>query len=122
MNKKFLLLVAALAGVALTGSTFAYSPKTSANPAATTAPRLISSSVVKPIGLPQYFAGALLNVEFSLDQTGQPHHIKVLHVSDPMLKRQIVAAFSQWRFETRVGDPAAGVKRFILPIELSPEA
>jgi hypothetical protein len=46
----------------------------------------------------------------------------VLWVEDKALKKQLVSAFSQWRFETGALDPAKGAKRFILPIQLNPEA
>jgi outer membrane biosynthesis protein TonB len=112
MNKKS-LLIAALAGVALTVNAFAYTPQDSA----ASMPRPIASSVVKPTRLPHTFSGGVVNVEFSLDQAGQPRDIKVLQVSDPVLKARLVAAFSQWRFEKgATGENAP--KRFILPIEV----
>ena len=119
MNKKSLLL-AALAGVAFTVNALAYSPKDSASPASP-GPRVVASSVVKPTGLPRSFVGAVVHVEFSLDQAGQPRDIKVLGVEDKVLKKQLVSAFSQWRFEQSLNDPAKSPKRFILPIQLSPE-
>ena len=110
------LLLAALAGVVLTTtSALAFAPK---DATAATAPRPIQSSVVNPTGLPRNFAGEVINVEFSLDAAGAPRDIQVLHVSDPVLKRQLVAAFRQWRFETAAGNATPATKRFILPIEL----
>ncbi len=122
MIKKSLLLAAALAGVAVTGNAFAYSPTDSASPATAVKPRPIAASVVKPTSLPRSYMGSIVNVEFSLDQAGQPHDIKVLHVSNPVLTRQLVAAFSQWRFEPGVSNAGASPTRYILPIELRPEA
>ena len=119
MNKKSLLL-AALTGVALTVSAFAYSPKDSAK-ATTPAPRVVASSVVQPTNLPRSFAGAVVNVEFSLDPAGQPRDIQVLWVSDPVLKKQLTSAFRQWRFETGGAEATASSKRFILPIQINPE-
>ncbi len=119
MNKKSLLL-AALAGVALTVNAFAFDSKAAASPAAASALRPIPSSVVPPSGLPLSSVGTIVNVEFTLDQAGQPRDIKVLRVEDAVLKRQLVAAFSQWRFDTSAS-PAPTQKRFILPIELRPE-
>ena len=119
MIPKSLLLAAALAGMAVTGTAFAYSPKDSANLAP--APRPIPASVVQPVDLPRSFAGAVINIEFTLDQSGQPRDIQVLRVSDPVLKRQLVSAFRQWRFETGANHATAGAKRFLLPIELRPE-
>lgn len=121
MIKKSVLL-AALTGVALTVNAFAYSPKDSAKAPATPAPRVVAASVVKPTDLPMNFAGQVINVEFSLDSSGSPQDIKVLWVEDKRLKKQLVAAFSQWRFEQSAsGDAANAPKRFILPISLRPE-
>lgn len=119
MIKKSLLLAAALAGVAVTGNAFAYSPQATA---AAPLPHPIPSSVVKPTDLPRSFAGATVSVEFSLDQAGQPRDIKVLDVRSAVLKRQLVEAFRQWRFEPGVSATGATTKRFVLPIELRPEA
>lgn len=116
---KSLLIAAALAG-ALTTSAFAYSPK-DAHPLLP-APRVLPSSVVKPTGLPHNFVGAVINVEFSLDAAGKPQKIKVLWVDDPVLKRQLMAAFRQWRFEPGTKEATENGKRFILPVELKPEA
>ena len=122
MTKNSLLLAAALAGAALAGNAFAYSPKDPASPATTPVPRVIPSSVVRPTGLPLSFAGSVINVEFSLDQAGQPHDVKVLDVDDPVLTRQLVSAFRQWRFAQDASAPSASPKRYILPISLRPEA
>ncbi len=111
------LLIAALTGVVLTANAFAFAPKDSAAPM----PRPVPASVVQPTGLPPSFAGKIVNVEFTLDQAGQPHDIQVLRVEDAVLKRQLVAAFRQWRFEPGVGTAPASQKRFILPLQLSPE-
>ena len=114
------LIAVALAGLALTSSAFAYSPN-DARPASP-APRVLSSSVVKPTGLPYNFKNAVINVEFSLDASGQPRNVKVLWVDDPVLKRQLLAAFRQWRFEVDARDANETGKRFILPIELRADA
>lgn len=120
INKSSLL--PALAGVALIGNVLAFSPNDPVSSAATPVPRVITSSVVKPTELPRYFLGAVINVEFSLDQTGQPYDIRVLHVGDPVLTQRLLTAFSQWRFEPGESGPMANRKRFLLPIELRPEA
>lgn len=117
---KSVLLAALLATAPLATSVLAYSPKDQ-HPLLP-APRVVPSSVVKPTGLPYHFAGATINVEFSLDAAGKPQKIKVLWVDDPVLKRQLVAAFRQWRFEPGTKEATEGGKRFILPVELKPEA
>lgn len=120
MNKKSILL-AAVATVAIVGNAFAYSPTNQATSTPAVLPRPVPSSVVKPINLPRYFSTTVIDVEFSIDQAGQPFDIKVKHVGDPALTRQLVAAFSQWRFEPGVSSPTAKPKRFVLPIEIRPE-
>lgn len=121
MTNKILLLAASFAA-ALTSSAFASSPNS--NDATTSAPqpRPVAASVVRPSGLPMGFVGAVVNVEFALDQNGQPQNLKVLDVNDAVLKRQLVAAVRQWRFEPGVNAAMASSKRFILPIYLAPGA
>jgi hypothetical protein len=118
---KSLLLAAALTGVFLPGTALAHYPNSSGSPVTAPAPRPIPASIVKPTGLPLHFTRALINIEFTLDPAGQPRDIKVLAVSDPVLRQRVVEAFRQWRFETGAGDAAAGAKRFVLPIELRAE-
>lgn len=120
MIKKSLLL-AALAAIALNASAFAASAPECAACASPAKPRPVAASIVKPSGLPADFAGAVINVEFSLDQAGHPRDIQVLRVNNKVLKQQLVTAFSQWRFEPGVMDVATSSKRFILPVELKPE-
>lgn len=115
---KSLIIAAALASVAVTGNAFAFSPKDAVVPA----PRPIAASVVAPVGLPPAWAGKTVNVEFTLDAAGQPRNIDVLHVNDAVLRRQLVQAFRQWRFEPGVTDPKAAGKHYILPLQLLPEA
>ena len=121
MTNKSLLLAASLA-VALTSGAFASSSNSQATTAGTPKPRPVTSSIVKPTGLPQNFRGAVIDVEFALDQNGQPRDVRVLSVYDSVLKRQLTSAFRQWRFEPGVNDPAQASKRFILPVQLDPEA
>jgi hypothetical protein len=118
--KKLLLIAAALAGVVLTGTAFAYAPQETAVPTRAVTPKVIPSSVVNPTGLPLSAAGATIEIEFTLNQLGQPQQIKLLRVDDAVLRRSLLAAFSQWRFEP-VGVDAAQ-KRFILPVQIRPEA
>jgi hypothetical protein len=112
---KSLLIAAALTGVSLTSSAFAFEPK-----AAAPTPHIVPSSVVKPVDLPRQFSGALINVEFKLDAAGQPRDIKVLTIQDRALTKQLVAAFSQWRF-AGVDQQIDTQKKFILPVHLLPE-
>lgn len=116
---KSLLVALAFSSAALSATAFAYTPKTeqSAPP-----PRVVRSSVVNPTGLPRNYEGSVINVEFSLDKAGAPQNIKVLWVDDAVLKRQLVEAFRQWRFEPAAGDTTVTERRFLLPVQLRPEA
>jgi TonB family protein len=121
MNKS-LSLVAALAAVVLTGSTFAYTPKDAHHQTAVAAIKLVPSKVVMPANLPRSFIRSTVHVEFSLDQAGQPRDIKVISSADRAVKDQVVAAFSQWRFDAAAGEPGVDTKRFVLPLEIVPQA
>jgi len=115
---KSLFLAAALAGVSVTASAFAFSPKDPAAPAPT--PRPVPSYVVKPTALPLNFTGALVEIEFTLDKSGQPQEIRLPSVKDPQLKRTLVEAFRQWRFVPGA-DGSATRKRYILPLVVRAE-
>lgn len=115
---KSLLVLTALA---VTTSAFAFSPARSTPPAALPAPQIVPESVVAPIGLPREAAGTLVHIEFSLDASGQPQAIRI-PVQDAVLKRQLLQAFSQWRFAPAKSDtPAPANQRFVLPLKLKPE-
>ncbi len=119
--KKTLLLAAALAGATFTANAFAFNPKDATTSAEKPAPRVIASTVVGPSDLPRTFVDSIVNVEFVLDAAGQPHDIKVLAVSDTRVKRQVTAAFRQWRFEIGSADAVTAPKRFVLPIQIRAE-
>lgn len=119
--KKSLSLAAALAAVVLTGSAFAYAPSDSVHQAAASAAKLVPTKVVNPTGLPRSFRRDIVQIEFSLDQAGQPRDIKVVSNTDRETKKQIVKAFSQWRFEPGAIEAGSGTKRFVLPLEVVPE-
>lgn len=113
------LLLAALTGVALTGTAFAFPVSETSVAAKYSEPRPIASTVVNPTGLPHEFSGAIVNVEFTLDAAGRPHKIRVQHVQNPVLERQIASAFSQWRFSPGASESPA--KLFVLPLQLRAE-
>ncbi len=115
---KNLLLAAALVGASL--PVFAYTPKSATTPAAAPAPRPIPSSIVKP-GIPPGVSSTLVEVEFSLDQSGKPQNIRVPSVRDPIFKHYLVEAFRQWRFDSSTVEGSTTGKRFILPIEIQAE-
>jgi hypothetical protein len=116
------LLVTALAAVSFNASAFAYTPKDPIVPAIAAMPRVISGSVVKPSNLPLDFNRALIDIEFSLDASGRPQDIKVRSVKDPALRRRLVDAFRQWRFERAAGEAVDSTKRYILPLDVRAES
>lgn len=116
------LLATLVSTLALASSAFAFSPSDKPADATKCSPRVIPSSVVNPTKLPQNFAGATINIEFSLDEKGQPLAIRIPNVEDRLLKQQLTTAFKQWRFEGVSADAAANGKRYVLPVELRPEA
>jgi hypothetical protein len=119
--KKSLLLASSLLALALTGSAFAATENASTVAAPAPLPRPDPVSVVNPTDLPLNFAGTTVDIKFSLDASGHPQDIQVLWVRDPVLKRQVVAAFRQWRFTPSTATAAANSKRYILPLEIRAE-
>lgn len=120
--KTSLSLTAALASVLLSASALAYSPKDSARPVDGPVSTLVPSKVVNPSDLPTSFTRQVVNIEFSLDESGRPQEIKVLTKADAAAKEQIVKAFKQWKFEPATPKADHTNKRFILPLDVVPEA
>lgn len=120
--KTSLSLTAALATLLLSASALAYSPKDSPQQIRGPVSTLVVSKVVSPSALPSSFTRQVVKIEFSLDPSGQPREIEVLTKADAASKEQIVKAFKQWKFEP-ITSAADGVsKRFILPLDIVPEA
>lgn len=119
MNKSTTLL-AALAAIVLSSSAFAYSPNSARHQAA--AAKLVPSKIVNPTDLPRSFVRSTVNIEFSLDASGQPRDIMVHTNADRAVKDQIAAAFSQWRFDLTQNTSNLDTKRFVLPLEIVPQA
>jgi TonB family protein len=116
---KSLVIAAALTGVLFTHSASAYTPEELARRALVAASRP-APTVVQPIDLPVGYTGGTINVEFTLDPSGRPQDIRVPSVYDPLLKRQVVKAFGQWRFTPAANEPKHEVRRFVLPLQLKP--
>lgn len=124
--KKSLLLVAAFAGVFVTGSAFAGHDAADVKAASGQSIHLTPAKVVSPTGLPSAYENATVKVEFSVDPEGQPQEIRLDSVdvrspNERVLKRQLVEAFRQWRFDGDVNAASTTGQRFILPLKLRPE-
>jgi hypothetical protein len=115
-------LTAALATVILSASALAYSSKDTTQQIRGPISTLVVSKVVTPSALPTSFTRQVVNIEFSVDPSGQPQDIKVLTKADAAAKEQIVKAFKQWRFESTSHSIEAVSKRFVLPLDIVPEA
>ena len=118
---KTLTLTAAFVALALSSSALAYSPKDSLSQKTAPAAKLVPSKTVQPTRLPLSFTREVVNIEFSLDRSGQPQDIKVLSNADRAAKEQIIQAFKQWKFDPALRGNGGETKRFILPLDIIPE-
>jgi hypothetical protein len=113
-------LIAAALVLTVTGSAFA-APSAGPTSANVAMPRIVPSSVVRPTSLPSNFSGALIRVEFSLNQFGEPRDIRVLTNTTTEVRHQLLKAFSQWRFESdRFSRDEQ--RRYVLPVQLNAKA
>jgi hypothetical protein len=112
---------AAIIGVGLASIAFAVDAATPA-PAIASQPAPRPMVVVEPSNLPRGFAGGVVYVEFSLDENGRPRNIRLPWVYESDLKREVVKAFKQWQFAPVRTEAAAPEKRFLLPLEVKPQA
>jgi len=119
MNKSTTLL-AVLAVIVLSSPAFAYSPNSTRHQEV--AAKLVPSKIVNPTDLPRSFMRSTVNIEFSVDASGQPRDITVHANADRAVKDQIAAAFSQWRFDLTQNTSNLETKRFVLPLEIVPQA
>lgn len=118
---KIKILIAALSGVIVASSASAVTTKQPCAPGADGVRRIAPVKVVSPTGLPRAYAGSIVKVEFTLNDSGQPQNIRLPRVADRMLERQLREALSQWTFAGSVADASAMGTRFILPLKLNPE-
>lgn len=119
--KTSLFLTAALATLLFSTSALAYSPKDSQQQVKGPISTLVLSKVVSPSDLPSSFTRQVVQIEFSIDQAGQPQGIKILTKADTAAKEQIVKAFKQWKFELTTSEADRSGTRFILPLEIVPK-
>jgi TonB family protein len=62
--------------------------------------------------------GVTVHVRLTIDEEGRASDVEVLRRRDPILKREIVKAVEQWRFEPATSNGKPTKMRVILPIEL----
>ena len=119
-------MIKLLAGAALAGglisSTFASEEAPTAWPQSARTDKPTVTKVVNPTGVPQRHEGATVDVTFTVDANGQPHHIKVLSPADPDLTRSLVPAIAQWRFTPAQKNGAPVSTRVLLPLKLVSKA
>lgn len=116
MKTKILLFAAALAGGVLTASAYTPAQNASGEVAQLAAP--VVTKVVNPEGLMRRHEGATVRVTLTVDETGKPSDIRLLHSADRNLKQALIPALSQWEFApARLNGKAISTK-VELPIQL----
>ncbi|MBI2497249.1 MAG: TonB family protein [Opitutae bacterium] len=118
MQSKHIVLATALLGLL---STTAFAATPAAHRQATASLQLdypAPAKVVSPTNLPRTFEGATVVVSLTIDESGQPHDVKVVSAKDRLLTKSLVSAVSQWRFTParKNGTPVA--TKVLLPLEL----
>jgi TonB family protein len=121
MKTSQLILGAALAAGLFTTSAFAYVEQPTAWPQAPRADVPTVIKVVNPVDLPASSEGQTVKVVFTVDQNGQPQHIRVPSGTDATLKKSIVTALSQWRFAPVLVKGVPVSSRVVMPLKLLPE-
>ncbi len=117
MNKT--LLVALLTAASLSTTAFAGGTEACCTAAAkVAAQKPVPVEVVGVTNLPRDFRPQVVEVELTIDESGQPRDVKTLGFVDRKASSRIVAAISQWRFKpsTVEGKPVAG--RYVLPLDI----
>lgn len=119
MNKLFKSVTAAVIGAALLTSTaFAFPNPDGAKPAHENWAMPQPVEVVAPNLLGSH-DGVTVHVRLTIDEQGVPSDVEVLRDRDPILKREIVEAVQQWKFQPATNNGEAVKMRVILPLELS---
>ena len=116
------VLCALAASLALSSAAFAGSAPREAVTSGRQAVKPVVTKVVHPERLPRSFHRKVVNVRFALDQNGQPTDIEIVSRTARAAKKQIVAAFREWRFEVAALGHDATSKRFVLPLDIIPQA
>jgi TonB family protein len=118
--KNIRLALAAFVTVALCGPLFANDQQTTVQ--TKKGDQFTVSKMVNPSNLPYNFKRSVLNVQFSLDDNGQPQEVRVVSsAADTEVKKQVVKAFKQWRFDVAAMDKDVSSARFVLPLDIVPE-
>ena len=119
MNKKSIILAAALLGLL---STSAFATTTAAhNEAAAAIARFeapVLTKVVSPTGLAERYKGESVKLTFTVSPDGKAHDIGIMHVSDEQFTKSMVSAVSQWQFTPGRKNGTPVTTRVVLPIQL----
>ena len=114
-------LLVALISLGLASSAFA-SRVSSPHAPKTDALTPVATKIVNPSMLPRDFHRRVVKVEFSLVEQGQPKDVKVRSTVDDDVKTQVARVFKEWRFEVAGLGTDFQRKRFVLPLDIIPEA
>lgn len=114
MNHKIkLLLGAALVSGLLSSAAFAV---TGQPPAGIQKPR--PAHVVNPTGLPLSFTDTTVTLTMTVDETGTPHHIRLISPRDREVAKKLVPVLAQWRFTPGTQDGEPVEMKVVLPLKI----
>jgi TonB family protein len=111
--KTQLLLAAALAGAALSSTTFAY---TGAKQPVVTLPGV--AKAVSPEGLSPLHKDRVVRLALTIDANGKASDISITSPSDRNLREALIPAVAQWEFTPATKDGKAVPARVVLPVKL----
>lgn len=77
-------------------------------------------AVVKPSVSPEY-AGAQLDVTFTVDAQGTPTQLAVVSSPDARLAKVVMDAVKKWRFTPAQKNGTAVAKKVVLPVRITAE-
>jgi hypothetical protein len=84
--------------------------------------KLVAAKVVNPSELPPNFTRSVVDIRFSLNEHGQPQDVKVVTPLDEQARKQVVKAFKKWRFDVAGLDSHSPSRRYVLPLDIIPQA
>lgn len=77
-------------------------------------------AVVKPSVSPEY-AGAQVDIAFTVDAQGTPTQLAVVSSPDARLAKVVMDAVKKWRFTPAQKDGTAVAKKVVLPVRITAE-
>lgn len=78
-------------------------------------------SVVSPANISSDYAGAKVDLAFTVDAQGKPIDFMIMASPDAVLAKTVMDAVSKWRFTPAQKDGSAVAKKVVLPVRISGE-